>query len=227
MIAVIFLILIIFVLSKVNIAHELTTEDYSSLHEKRIRAGNNKSMENYRKAVTYYAEREENYVLHNEGDAHALVIFSTMFKYSKNKIRIVAKDMANEEVVNTKEYIEAMNLFLERSEAELQIILSDFKESVNDIPAERNFFKFLVRSEAYKDNRVHVKISKEKTFKLNGKPAHFCTSDGHAYRMEHDIDKRKAWCNFGSPETTSKMDELFDKAFKEVAEDFKLSEFVH
>lgn len=44
---------------------------------------------------------------------------------------------------------------------------------------------------------------------------HFCTADGQMYRLEDDINLRRASCNFGDPKTTVEMDHSFDDAFAE------------
>lgn len=184
-------------------------------------------MNDYKNAVQHYANTKEDYMLHNEGERHALVIFENLFRTSKSHVRIVAKDLANKEVVNTPEYINAMRVFLNNPSSQLDILLSGINPSVKNIPDDINFFKFLLSTNAYKEGRVRVKQSRDKTFKLNRETAHFCTSDGHAYRMEYDIINRKAWCNFGNETTTKELEKVFDQVFNDVPESINLNELVN
>ena len=42
-------------------------------------------MEEYRRTVEAYAARHENYLFHNEGNEHALIIFENIFKNGRNR----------------------------------------------------------------------------------------------------------------------------------------------
>lgn len=170
-------------------------------------------MKEYRIAIEKCARLHLDNMVHNEGNEHALIIFENMFKYSKDHVRIAAKDMANVEVVNNATYISAMKTFLNNPNAQLDILLVNFNESVRDLPHETNFFYHIYNSEAYSNGRVRIKQSNGGCFKAGGKPMHFCTSDGHAYRMERDINLRTAHCNFGDKDTTKHLENLFDRVF--------------
>ena len=54
-------------------------------------------MEEYRKTVELYAARHENYLFHNKGNEHALIIFENIFRNAKRKIRIVANNLSSVE----------------------------------------------------------------------------------------------------------------------------------
>jgi len=181
-------------------------------------------MKSYREAVEYYAKNRKSNLLHNEGNEHALIIFENLFKYSKDYIRIAAKDLANKEVVNTSDYIEPILVFLSNPNARLDILLTNFNIAVKDIEHESNFFWHIYNSQAYRENRITIKDAQGKGFRLDNKPVHFCTSDSHAYRVEDDIDKRKARCDFGDETTTKNLEETFDKAFGTVTNIIKLQQ---
>lgn len=170
-------------------------------------------MKSYREAVEFYAKNKKSNLLHNEGNEHALIIFENLFKYSTDHIRIAAKDLANTEVVNTSDYIEPILTFLNNPDARLDILLTNFNIAVKDIEHESNFFWHIYNSQAYKENRITIKDAQGKGFRLDNKPVHFCTSDSHAYRVEDDIDMRKARCDFGDETTTKNLEETFDRAF--------------
>ncbi len=170
--------------------------------------------ESYVKAVQAYARDGKDYLFHNLGNEHALVIFVAIFENAKRKIRIAANNLWNKEVVNTKEYQDALRMFLERKDTSLDILLSSFpKEEIskeNDI----NIYRTLYTSKAYQEGRVHIRLGEGKCFKTGDQPVHFCTADGKMYRFEDDIDLRRATCNFGDSVTTSEMDESFDAVFE-------------
>ena len=62
-------------------------------------------MEEYRRTVEAYASRHENYLFHNEGNEHALIIFENIFRNANDTIRIAANNLCNPEVVDRKEYV--------------------------------------------------------------------------------------------------------------------------
>lgn len=170
-------------------------------------------MGDYKKAVEYYAKNKQNNLLHNKGNEHALIIFENLFKYSENYIRIAAHDLSNEEVVNTRTYIDAIIPFLNKSNTHLDILLVCFNEKVKEIKEEHNFFKNILKTKAFKEGRVRIKNGDGIGFISEGQNIHFCTSDDHAYRFEFDINERKARCNFQDITATGQLISLFDLAF--------------
>ena len=137
-------------------------------------------------------------------------------------MRIFAKDLANEEVVNRKEYIDAVKTFIEKPKTKLDILITTFNDEVRRIDRDVNLFYVLRKSKAYQEGRIKIKTTKGMIFRIQGQPIHFCTSDGHAYRMERDIEHRVAHCNFGDKNTTKSLEDTFDKAFNQCINDVDL-----
>lgn len=185
----------------------------------------NPTLEEYRNAVEWHAKNRIDNMLHNKGNEHALVIFENMFKYSTDHVRIFAKDLANMEVVNTKRYVESIKEFISRPGVKLDILVTDFNEEVKDIDKDVNLFYMLRSSWAYSANRIRIRTTNGMTFRMQGNAIHFCTSDGHAYRLERDIDKRIAQANFGDAKTTEKLDSLFDDAFEKCVNKVRLEDY--
>jgi hypothetical protein len=179
--------------------------------------------ESYRQAVQAYAREGKDYLFHNLGNEHALVIFVAIFENAKDKIRITANNLWNKEVVNTTEYQDALRIFLERKDTSLDILLSSFPQEEIQKEKDINIYRTLFMSTAYKEGRVRIRLGEGKCFKSGDQPVHFCTADGKMYRFEDDIDLRRASCNFGDPNTTAEMDKSFDEAFAE-QKDINLSE---
>ena len=183
------------------------------------------TLDEYRKAVEWYARKKEDNMLHNKGNDHALIIFENLFKYSEEHVRIFAKDLANEEVVNRKEYIDAVKTFIEKPKTKLDILITTFNDEVRRIDRDVNLFYVLRKSKAYQEGRIKIKTTKGMIFRIQGQPIHFCTSDGHAYRMERDIEHRVAHCNFGDKNTTKSLEDTFDKAFNQCINDVDLKRY--
>lgn len=183
------------------------------------------TLDEYRKAVEWYARKKEDNMLHNKGNDHALIIFENLFKYSEEHVRIFAKDLANEEVVNRKEYIDAVKTFIEKPRTKLDILITSFNDEVRKIDRDFNLFYVLRNSKAYKEGRIKIKTTKGMVFRIQGQPIHFCTSDGHAYRMERDIENRVAHCNFGDKTTTKSLEITFDKAFEQCINNVDLKRY--
>lgn len=165
------------------------------------------AMSKYSEAVSDLAKNKRKNLLHNEGNAHALIIFTNIFRTAEEYIRIVAKDLLNTEVANKYDYIESLKSFLSRSNTKLEILLSEF-----DMASARNtpLFSMIANSDAYKAERVVIKNMNGKAFRdQNGNEIHFCVADDRIFRIETDIKARKALCNFNDPEQAKELNEKF------------------
>lgn len=178
-------------------------------------------MDEYRKAVEYYASNHLDYLFHNKGPEHAKIIFENIFKTAEKHIRIAANNLWNSDVVNTEEYINAIDLFLNKKDAKLDIILTsepDWKEvKEKENP---NFYRFIFNHQAFTDGRVEIRCGNGRSFKLNikgtTKAVHFCTADGCMYRLEDDIDNRSAICNFKDTKSADVLEKAFDLNFAQL-----------
>lgn len=180
----------------------------------------------YSKAVEDYASRGENYLFHNEGNEHALIILKNIFVNSKRHIRIAANRLYNDEVVNTPDYIESMKTFLDSENARLSIIITQ-KPTVEEVKnCGDTFYKMLYKHRAYGQNRIEIKEGKGRAFYgQDGQQINFCTGDEKMYRYENDIIARKAIANFGDSEKTQSLIAVFDKVFSELSSKVDLKEY--
>lgn len=170
----------------------------------------------YRIAVEDYALNNIDYLFHNEGDEHALVILTNIFANSKEHIRIAANKLYNDEVVNTKEYIDSVKKFLDEKDTKLSIIITQKPgiEEIKNRSRENTLYWMLYNHAAYNQGRVVIREGKGKSFKDKEKnQINFCTGDSMMYRLEDDILRRKAVANFGDKNTTTKLENLFDAVF--------------
>lgn len=174
-------------------------------------------MEEYRRTVEAYASRHENYLFHNEGNEHALIIFENIFRNANDTIRIAANNLCNPEVVDRKEYVEPLIKFLDNG-GTLKILLKVAPNpSSEELKKGNCLYRALFNHEAYKKGAIQIKSGEGKCFHdSEHKEIHFCTADGHMYRIENDIVERKAICNFGDEVKTKEIDDLFDRVFDSV-----------
>lgn len=183
-------------------------------------------MEEYRRIVEAYAARHENYLFHNEGNEHALIIFENIFKNANDTIRIAANNLCNSEVVDRKEYVEPLIRFLDNG-GTLKILLKDAPDAANEeFNSPCCLYRALFNHDAYKNGAIQIKSGGGKCFHdAKQNEIHFCTADGHMYRIENNIVERKAICNFGDEVKTKELDDLFDRIFDSVHHDVVLETY--
>lgn len=180
------------------------------------------NLEEYKLAVQEYASKGIDYLFHNNGNEHAQIVFQTLFDNARSMVRIAAGSLCNDELVNTKEYIDSVTKFLDIPNAKLYILLSSFPEEAVDMSGDC-LLKSIATHRAVKEGRVIIKDGKNKGFKNSvGVPVHFCTADSRMYRLETDIVKRSASCNFGDSRLTKQLELVFDEAFKQTIDTIDL-----
>ena len=91
------------------------------------------TIDDYRKAVEYFAINKRNFNINNEGDEYAKVIFTNIFANAKKTVRIAANTLRNT-VVDSPEYQDALDQFLFRQDSQLYIIISHLPETAREEP---------------------------------------------------------------------------------------------
>lgn len=171
------------------------------------------TLELYEQEVEKDAKNRSDYLFHNEGDKHALIICSNIFKYAEKEIRIAANQLYNDEVVNTDKYIKSMEQFLNRPESSLKILIRKAPQ-VGNVMRDNTFYGMIFDHPAYREGRVEIRHGRGSCFAgADGKPVNFCTADDIMYRFEDDIVKRTATANFGDSEMAIHLREQFDKIY--------------
>lgn len=183
------------------------------------------TLEQYRNAVKDYAARGVDYLFHNEGDDHALIIFTNIFRNAKSTVRIAANKLCNKELVNKEEYVSALKAFLDQKDSRLFILVTN-RPSEEESKQEDCLYKMLYNHRAYKEGRIQIKDGQGKSFRgKDENPVHFCTGDDKMYRIENDIRERKAVANFGDNTTTNVLNRGFDSAFQSVNANVDLNDY--
>lgn len=171
------------------------------------------SLEVYKTEVEEDARKGTNYLYHNEGNDHALIICSNIFKNAMHDIRIAANQLYNDEVVNKPEYIDSMKSFLDKEGAILKILITQAPPK-DKVKKENTLYGMIYEHPAYKEGRVQIKHGRGKCFTgVDKKPVNFCTADDKMYRFENDINARKAVANFGDSVRATGFREMFDTVY--------------
>lgn len=172
-------------------------------------------LKSYREAVAHLAKHKVNNLLHNAGNDHALIIFENIFKNAVQEICIVAKDLNNEEVVLKPSYLNGLSEFLDKNDVKLKVLVSEFDPDTIS-SEDDSFFRRVFNSKAYKEGRVEIKNSNGMGFRnsaYGNSVLHFCVADGIMFRLETDIEERKAICNFGDPQFATELRKIFNLGF--------------
>lgn len=170
----------------------------------------------YRSAVQNYAQKGVDYLFHNKGDKHALIILSNLFMNAQHTIRIAANKLFNSEVVNTPEYINSMKKFLNRGDTTLRILVSQRPtwEDFKTINRENTLYWMLFNHPAYNQGRIQIRDGEGRSFQNeDGQRVNFCTGDDGMFRLEDNVEERKAIANFGDKAFTEKLNEVFDRVY--------------
>ena len=109
----------------------------------------------------------------------------------------------------------------------MHILLKNIPEKDNvELKSTTSLFRALYNHEAYANNRVIIKSADGRCFHDKSRnEIHFCTADGLMYRLENNINERKAICNFGDEEKTVELDSLFDRAFDSIVNTVSLADY--
>lgn len=171
---------------------------------------------NYKDFVMALSVSGENKTFLNSDEEHALEVLVRIFQTAQKEIRIFAGCLCHH-VGNKQEYIIALSEFLERG-GSLKILLNKFDK-------EKAKTSGLYKRLAYYKEKNYPVIVKESqalpyfTEDPDKKEIHFTVADDKAYRIETDIEKRTAECNFNNPNLAKDMTTFFDKLF--IREDAK------
>lgn len=161
----------------------------------------------YSESVSFAADNSLNNVLYNEGDEHAIFIFSNMFRTAKKEILLYARNIFSLEnkVTTSASYITELLHFLKRENTSLRIILSEYNPDTDT--------NLLRESIAEYRSKIQIKTNIKQNIKISDNLIHFCIADGKMYRMEYDIKHRKARCNFNDIVSCKKFTSLFNQMF--------------
>ncbi len=181
-------------------------------------------MKNYITYITQLANSKSNVEFLNSDEEHALAVLVQIIKSAQSTLRIFAGALCST-VPSNPEYISALSDFIEKG-GQVMIALNAFssEDSTNS-----NLFKRLAYYiELGKDIHIYSTDAHPYLVSDPGKnEIHFTTGDNCSYRVETDIVKKTAKCNFNNPEAAANLIEFFDKIIankehsKEITEEVK------
>lgn len=165
----------------------------------------------YKDFVASLARSGDNKTFLNSDEDHALDVLIQLFQLSQKTVRIFAGSLC-QHVGNKSEYVIALSEFIERG-GELRILLNKYNEGN---AKSSNLYKRLAYYKS-QGKPVIVKTTTSKPYRTDDpekKEVHFTIGDDRAYRIETDIEKRTAECNFNNPSLAKATADFFDVLFE-------------
>ncbi len=173
-------------------------------------------MDDYKKAIKFYAENNENFEFGNKNAEHASIVISQLFKFAKEEILIYSGTL-NSDVTDNSNLIKQVNKYLE-SGKKLYLIL-------DELPSESNMsevLKQIIESVNNPSRNVKYKVDSENKFSQSlitlfhdKKPHHFIVVDKVAYRIETDKNKYEAFGNFNDSKIATLLSNKFINFFQD------------
>lgn len=165
-------------------------------------------MKNYITYIAQLANSKSNVEFLNSDEEHALAVLCQIIRSAEHKLRIFAGALCSTAPSNP-EYISAISDFIEKG-GKLVVALNAFspEEATNS-----NLFKRLAYYiELGKD--IHIYSTGAHPYLVSDpqkNKIHFTIGDNCSYRVETDIVKKTAKCNFNNPEAAANLIEFFDR----------------
>lgn len=165
---------------------------------------------NYKNFVHSLAMNGEDRIFLNSDEDKAIIVLVQLIQNTQQELRIFAGNLCNHIGDNT-DYIIAISEFVERGGV-VKILLNNYDSTC---AKNSNLFKRLAYYIAQGKN-ILVKETNAKPYRtsdIEKKEIHFTVGDHMAYRIETDIEKRTAECNFNSPQVAKGIADFFDVLF--------------
>lgn len=169
-----------------------------------------KNIAEYKVFVHTLARNSEDRIFLNSDEDKAVVVLVQLIQNAQQELRIFAGNLCNQ-VGEDSNYIIAISEFVERG-GKVKILLNNYDATC---AKNSNLFKRLAYYIAQGKN-ISVRKTDAKPYRtsdIDKKEIHFTVSDDVAYRIETDIEKRTAECNFNSPQVAKGIADFFDGLF--------------
>lgn len=168
-----------------------------------------KPIGDYRDFVRSLAKEGKNELFLNSDIERAIIVLVEIINNTNRELRIFAGSLQS--VGDNREYIIAISEFVEKGGV-VKILLNQYDEEQakqSDLYRRLAFYVSLGKPVYLKTTDVHPYRSSDE----EKKPVHFTVGDKISYRVETDIEKRTAQCNFNDPNIASGIADFFDKLF--------------
>ncbi|MDR2938115.1 MAG: hypothetical protein LBU92_04155 [Prevotellaceae bacterium] len=165
-------------------------------------------MTEYERTIKNLAKEKKNEVFYNSSDSHARVVLNNMVENAERYVHIVCGNMCTE-VSSNPEFLDVVKAFLSKDASRTFYVLFDeYKECF----LETEIAKLL----SLYPTQVKVKKLKSEThLAYKEQRAHLAISDGRAFRLETDVDKKMAFGNFNDEENVKVFEEVFNSYFED------------
>lgn len=173
-------------------------------------------MKTYIRYISQLAKNLINKDFANSDEEHAIEVLVRIFEQSKKNIRIFAQSLCSD-VPNNPRYIVALSDFIER-DGTVEIIVNKYNENM---VSQSNLFK---RLSFYLSQGKYIKVYRTDAVPYlsndpDKKEIHFTIGDELSYRIETDIEKRTAVCNFNNPNRAKILVDFFNRIKKNAIEE--------
>jgi hypothetical protein len=166
----------------------------------------------YKEYIRSLASQDKNVVFFNSGPEQAAFVLSTMFEHAKNDVKIYAGNFAGN-ISSQKNYKDGLQKFL-RTGGRLRILLQ--QDKFGSPSKEPEIFELLRFFSVIKPEQISIKMHPFRVTRGEGTPEmHFAVADDKMYRLEEDIEKFRAVCNFNDKEVVQKLSKLFDEIYSD------------
>lgn len=157
----------------------------------------------YSKSIEKLALERSRETFLNSGKDHAAIVMGSIFKYSKEHVRVFAGNFCGE-VSSQSVYLDGLKYFIQHG-GKVTIILEEYQRANN--PA---LFDLLAISKFFKEDKINVFITDKKVVGANGNKIHFTIGDNSIYRLEEDTENYAARGSFNNESEVKSLLELFD-----------------
>lgn len=176
------------------------------------------SIDAYQRSIDTLASSKSEFVFDSEGSENAAIIISSIFKYSKNIVRIYATNM-NGDISDFNIYTSSLVRFLYEKKNLLVLldnpdyitsndafrVNKEFRQVINRFYSQGNIV-FKVASEGFKKGMKSIATDSSSLY-------HFAVGDNHMIRIELDNKKRISVCSFNNQKMAQPLIRIFDTYF--------------
>lgn len=164
----------------------------------------------YLESVEDLAKEESEVVFFNSNYQHASIVMGTIFKFSKDNIKIFAGNLQYD-FCQSDRYITELEKFIKRGN-KIQILLDELD---GDRLPESKISKILLRYMLAFPEKMEIKKSIYSVVdSVTEQKIHFTTSDDKIYRIENDTVNFTAKCCFNDEKQAKSLNEVFDDIFQ-------------
>jgi hypothetical protein len=163
----------------------------------------------YREAIEFLAENQEDFAYDNKGANHAVIVLVNMLKNTKDEFAMFSGTF-NGNVADQQEFIKELEIYVQSGKV-FKLVLEE------DISSKSEALK-LIEKLANENENIKITKAKDNFIKnlqsiFDGEVLHFAVSDEKSYRLEVGKEEFKAVCNFNDPDIAKELKRLINLNF--------------